>query len=144
MKIKSVLAAFIAAAALSCTAVCAFADDATPTDDQTLVESEATDGDAATDTENESDGEDGDNEVANDEDAANNEAGNDENAANADEAANNEVTSDDNVVSSIPENVSEAADPMEGNPVSGVDGAAALAGIAMVAGALLVISHKHA
>ncbi len=37
----------------------------------------------------------------------------------------------------------EAQDPMEGNPVSGVDGLAAAAGVAMVAGAALVISRKH-
>ena len=75
MKIKSVLAAIVAAAAISCTSVCAFAD--------------------AADT------------------------------------------------SSIPESVTEAADPMEGNPVSGVDGAAALIGVALVSGAALVISHKR-
>ena len=50
---------------------------------------------------------------------------------------------DDAEVSSVPENVTEAADPMESNPVSGVDGAAALAGVALVAGAALVISHKR-
>ena len=79
MEMKSVLAAVVAAAAISCTSACAFA--------------EAPD-------------------------------------ASADEQP---------AVSGA----SEAADPMEGNPVSGVDGAAALAGIAMVAGAALVISHKH-
>ena len=75
MKIKSVLAAIAAAAAISCTSVCAFADNAE--------------------------------------------------------------------VSSVPESVTEAADPMEGNPVSGVDGAAALIGVALVSGAALVISHKR-
>lgn len=128
MKIKSVLAAIVAAAALSCTAVCAFADDATPTDDQISVESEVTadgenEAETTSDDEGEpaSDGEDGS--VSNDE---------------------AEPTSDsENEVSSVPENVTEAADPMEGNPISGVDGAAALAGIAMVAGAALVISHKR-
>lgn len=103
MKIKSVLAAIIAAAALSSTAVCAFADAADPADDQVTTTAA------------------------------------DENG----ETAGEEATDGENVVSSIPENVSEAPDPMEGNPVSGVDGAAALAGIAMVAGAALVISHKH-
>ena len=103
MKIKSVLSAIIAAAALSCTAVCAFADDATPTDDQIPVESAVVTAD--------SEGE--------------------------------PVSDGENEVSSVPENVTEAADPMEGNPVSGVDGAAALAGMAMVASAALVISHKH-
>ena len=98
MKIKSVLAAIIAAAALSSTAVCAFADAADPADDQVTTTA-------------------------------------------ADE--NGEAGDGESVVSSIPENVSEAPDPMEGNPVSGVDGAAALAGIAMVAGAALVISHKR-
>lgn len=88
MKMKSVLAAIIAAAAISCTSVCAFADAA---DDQ------------VTETE----------------------------------------TTAENEESSVPENVSEAADPMDGNPVSGVDGAAALAGVALVAGAALVISHKR-
>lgn len=79
MKMKSVLAAIIATAAISCTSVCAFAEaPATSADEQSAASG-----------------------------------------------------------------VSEAADPMEGNPVSGVDGAAALAGIAMVAGAALVISHKH-
>lgn len=76
MKIKSVLAAVIAAAAISCTSVCAFAEDGTE-------------------------------------------------------------------ASSVPENVTVAADPMDGTPVSGVDGAAALAGVVMVAGAALVISHRH-
>lgn len=76
MKIKSVLAAVIAAAAISCTSVCAFAEDETET-------------------------------------------------------------------SSVPESVTVAADPMDGTPVSGVDGAAALAGVVMVAGAALVISHRH-
>ena len=85
MKIKSVLAAFIAAAAISCTSVCAFAD----TDEQVTE------------------------------------------------------TADEDVASSVPENVTVAADPMDGNPVSGVDGAAALAGIVLVAGAALVISHRH-
>lgn len=88
MKMKSVLAAIIAAAAISCTSVCAFADAADTADDQ------------VTDTET---------------------------------AGENEV----------PDTVTEAADPMEGNPVSGVDGAAALAGVALVAGAALVISHKR-
>lgn len=81
MKIKSVLAAVIAAAAISCTGVCAFADGT--------------------------------------------------------------ETVDEIETSSVPESVTVAADPMDGTPVSGVDGAAALAGIAMVAGAALVISHRH-
>lgn len=89
MKIKSVLAAFIAAAAISCTSVCAFAEDDAPADEQVTV------------------------------------------------------TADENEESSVPENVTVAADPMEGNPISGVDGAAALAGVVMVAGAALVISHKR-
>lgn len=79
MKIRSVLAAIIATAAISCTSVYAFAD----------------------------------------------------------------APADNTEVSSVPENVTEAADPMETNPVSGVDGAAALAGMALVAGAALVISHKR-
>ena len=89
MKVKSVLAAIIAAAAISCTSVCALAEDADPVDDQSTA------------------------------------------------------TADEIEVSYVPENVTVAADPMDGNPVSGVDGAAALAGIVMVAGAALVISHKH-
>lgn len=89
MKIKSVLAALIATAAVSCASACAFAESAADSAD-------------------------------------------DQSTASIDES---EATS-------VP-NVSEAADPMEGNPVSGVDGAAALAGIALVAGAALVISHKH-
>lgn len=109
MKIKSVLAAIFAAAALSCTAVCAFADDADPAEGQVLSATATADGESETNSEAEG-------------------------ANSAD---------DENIGSSIPENVSEAPDPMEGNPVSGVDGAAALAGIAMVAGAALVISHKH-
>lgn len=77
MKMKSVFAAIIAAAAISCTSVCAFAENADPDETSTVS------------------------------------------------------------------NVTEAADPMDGNPVSGVDGAAALAGVVVVAGAALVISHKR-
>ena len=115
MKIKSVLAAFVAVAAISCTSVCAFAENADPADDQVSTVSAVAD---ETTTDDVSDGENG-----------------------AETEGENEI---ENVLSaSVPENVSVAADPMEGNPVSGVDGAAALAGIAMVAGAALVISHKH-
>ena len=89
MKIKSVLAAFIAAAAISCTSVCALAEDNALADEQVT-----------------------------------------------------ETTNED-VASSVPENVTVAADPLEGNPISGVDGAAALAGIVLVGGAALVISHKR-
>ena len=130
MKIKSVLAAIVAAAAISCTAVCAFADDANPAEDQVTTDTAA---DESEDTEVTSDGED---------DAASDTE--DETSGEDEEAADDESSSEsENEVSSIPENVSEAADPMEGNPVSGVDGAAALAGIVMVAGAALVISHKR-
>lgn len=132
MKIKSVLAAIIAAAALSCTAVCAFADE-NPTEDQVTATADTNEGEATTDSEDASDGENAD--AADGEEAADGEG---EDAADGENASGEESEA-----SSIPENVSEAADPMEGNPVSGVDGAAALAGIAMVAGAALVISHKR-
>lgn len=83
MKMKSVLAAVVAAAAISCTSVCAFAE---------AENTEETNADAAVD-------------VA---------------------AAN------------------EAEDPIEkGNPNSGVESVAMVAGIAMVAGAALVVSHKR-
>lgn len=60
-------------------------------------------------------------------------------ASSAAEPAASETSADTSVTSAA-----EAADPMEGNnPGTGVTGAAVIFGMVAVAGAALVISHKH-
>lgn len=106
MKMKYVSAAAAAVTAISCTALCAFAESA-DTSAQTSTETSTVE--------------------------------------SAQTTSETSVASTDTSLDTASGAATEAADPMDGknNPTTGVEGVAAVMGVIVVAGAALVISHKH-